>query len=57
MRVQKMQKENYERTLELDALREEGQQLTEENIKLKNDNSDLEKHVEQKKEILKNNFK
>ena len=57
MRVQKMQKESYERTLELDALREEGQQLNEENIKLKNNNSDLEKYVEQKKELLKKNFK
>ena len=56
IRVQKIQKETYERNLEIDALREESQLLNEENIQLRNYNSDLERDLEQKRELLKRSF-
>ena len=56
IRVQKIQKETYERNLEINALKEEGQLLNEENIQLKNYNSDLERNLEQKRELLKRSF-
>ena len=57
MRVKKLQKDTFDRIIEIESLREEGQQLNDENIKLKNYNSDLEKYLVQKKELLRKNFK
>ena len=56
IRVQKIQKETYEKNLEINALREEEKLLNEENIQLKNYNTDLENSLEQKREFLKKSF-
>ena len=56
MRLQKIQKENFERNLEVEVLKDEEQVLNDENIKLKNYNADLEKMLNQKKEILRRDF-
>ena len=56
VRLQQIQKENYERNIEVDVLKDEEQALNEENIKLRNYNEDLEKVLDQKKENLKRNY-
>jgi len=56
-RLQKIQKENNERNLEVEVLKDEEQSLNDENIKLKNYNTDLEKLLNQKKETLKRGYK
>ena len=56
-RLQKIQKENNERNLEVEVLKDEEQALNDENIKLKNYNLDLEKLFYQKKEALKRGYK
>ena len=55
-RLKKIQKENYERNLEVDSLKEEEHLLNDENIKLKNYNTELEKLLLQKRENLQKNF-
>ena len=55
-RLRKIQKENFERNLEVSNLKEEEQLLNDENIKLRNYNTDLEKQLNQKKENLQKNF-
>ena len=57
VRLQKIQKENNERNLEVEVLKDEEQSLNDENIKLKNYNLDLEKLLYQKKEALKRGYK
>ena len=57
VRLQKIQKENNERNLEVEVLKDEEQALNDENIKLKNYNLDLEKLFYQKKEALKRGYK
>ena len=56
VRLQFIKKENFERNLEVDALKEEEHALYKENIKLQNYNKDLEKILSQKKENLRKNF-
>ena len=56
VRLQFIKKENFERNLEVEALKEEEQALYSENIKLQNYNKDLEKILAQKKENLRKNF-
>ena len=56
VRLQKVQKDNYENNLEVQILKEEEQALNEENIKLKSYIADLEKIFDQKKESLKKDF-
>ena len=56
VRLQFIKKENFERNLEVNALKEEEHALNEENIKLQNYNKDLEKILSQKKENLRKNF-
>ena len=51
-RLQKIQKENFERNLEVEVLKDEEQSLNDENIKLKNYNADLERLLQQKRENL-----
>ena len=51
-RLQKIQKENFERNLEVEVLKDEEQALNDENIKLKNYNADLERLLQQKRENL-----
>ena len=51
-RLQKIQKENFERNLEVEVLKDEEQTLNDENIKLKNYNADLERLLQQKRENL-----
>ena len=55
-RLRKIQKENFERNLEVSNLKEEEQLLNDENIKLRNYNTDLEKQLNQKKENLQKNL-
>ena len=55
-RLKKIQQENFDRNLEVNTLKEEEQILNEENIKLKNYNSELEKLLLQKKENLRKTF-
>ena len=55
-RLRKIQKENFERNLEVSNLKEEEQLLNDENIKLRNYNTDLEKKLNQKKENLQKNL-
>ena len=55
-RLKKIQKENYDRNLEVDSLKEEEQILNDENIKLKNYNTDLEILLKQKKDNLQQNL-
>ena len=56
VRLQFIKKENFERNLEVEALKEEEHALYSENIKLQNYNKDLEKILAQKKENLRKNF-
>ena len=56
IRVQQIQKENLETSLQVDALKEEEQAINDENIKLKNYIEDLEKVLVLKKENLKKNY-
>ena len=56
VRLQFIKKENIERNLEVEALKEEEHALYSENIKLQNYNKDLEKILAQKKENLRKNF-
>jgi hypothetical protein len=56
IRVQKIQKETFERVIEINALKEEERALNDENEKLKIYNADLEKNFELKKEFLRKNF-
>ena len=51
-RLKEIQKENFERNLEVDTLKQEEQMLNEESIKLRNYNTELEKLLAQKKENL-----
>jgi len=55
-RLKAIQKENFERNLEVDNLKKEEQILNEESIKLKNYNNELEKLLAQKKENLRKTF-
>ena len=55
-RLKEIQKENFERNLEVDTLKREEQMLNEESIKLKNYNTELEKLLIQKKENLRKTF-
>ena len=55
-RLKKIQQENLDRNLEVNTLKEEEQILNEENIKLKNYNSELEKLLLQKQENLRKTF-
>ena len=55
-RLQKIQKENFERNLEVEVLKDEEQNLNDENIKLKKYNADLEKLLHQKRENLARDF-
>ena len=55
-RLKAIQKENFERKLEVDNLKKEEQILNEESIKLKNYNNELEKLLAQKKENLRKTF-
>ena len=55
-RLKNILKENNDRNLEVNLLKEEEQILNDENIKLKNYNTDLEKLLAQKKETLQKNF-
>ena len=55
-RLKKIQKDNYERNVEVNSLKEEEQMLNDENIKLKNYNSDLEQLLKQKKDNLQKNL-
>ena len=55
-RLKEIQKENFERNLEVDTLKQEEQMLNEESIKLKNYNTELEKLLIQKKENLRKTF-
>ena len=55
-RLKEIQKENFERNLEVDNLKQEEQMLNEESIKLKNYNTELEKLLNQKKENLRKTF-
>ena len=55
-RLKEIQKENFERNLEVDTLKQEEQMLNEESIKLKNYNTELEKLLMQKKENLRKTF-
>ena len=55
-RLKEIQKENFERNLEVDTLKKEEQMLNEESIKLKNYNTELEKLLIQKKENLRKTF-
>jgi len=55
-RLKAIQKENFERNLEVDNLKKEEQILNEESIKLKNYNNELEKLLVQKKENLRKTF-
>ena len=55
-RLKKIQKENYDRNLEVDSLKEEEQILNDENIKLRNYNTDLEILLKQKRETLQKNL-
>ena len=56
VRLQQIEKQNYETNIELEALKEEEKALNEENIQLVNYNKDLEKAFSLKKENLKKNF-
>ena len=55
-RLRTIQKENNDRNLEVNLLKEEEHILNDENIKLKNYNIDLERLLAQKKENLQKNF-
>ena len=55
-RLIKIQKENNDRNMEVNSLKEEEQILNDENIKLKNYNAELEKILLHKKENLKKNL-
>ena len=55
-RLKKIQKENYDRNLEVESLKEEEQILNDENIKLRNYNTDLEILLKQKKDSLQKNL-
>ena len=55
-RLKKIQTENFERNMEVKSLKEEEQILNDENIKLKNYNTDLEKLLSQKKQNLQKNL-
>ena len=55
-RLKEIQKENFERNLEVNNLKQEEQMLNEESIKLKNYNTELEKLLIQKKENLRKTF-
>ena len=57
VRLQKIQKENNDRDLEVKVLKDEEQALNDENIKLKNYNLELEKLLSQKRETLKRNYR
>ena len=55
-RLKKIQEENFERIMEVKSLKEEEHILNDENIKLKNYNTDLEKLLSQKKQNLQKNL-